>query len=236
LIDDPPAGIAGLALYKQNQLAKAAADSSILRGLYQRVGPADFAKIVSESGAAAGLVKDLLWFYATTPLSLAEAANLARAAGQADRIVFDTKLLAEVEAQKELLIRQQTLAKQLHFLELGLEPELTKDAFNLIEAEEGAQLEKQPGGKLLRRYSTRALDWIDPKSGQTYDAVGSFAQGTKYDFKDFLASFRSHFLKKVDKVVLDMRGLTDADRATMLSDIIPNLSSAERDKLIILTW
>jgi hypothetical protein len=68
--------------------------------------------------------------------------------------------------------------------------------------------------------------------------VGSFAAGTPYKFSDFLDAFYFHLRQKqgLNYVVLDMRGLTLTDRMTMMSKIIPSLSSAERARLIILSW
>jgi hypothetical protein len=89
--------------------------------------------------------------------------------------------VAEVVAGEEWAAALETaatrtkIAQQIHFLELGLDTG-GKPAFNLIEAQEGAQLEAQIG-KSLRRYATDAFEWVD-KNGKTYDAVGSFASGS----------------------------------------------------------
>jgi hypothetical protein len=98
-------------------------------------------------------------------------------------------------------------------------------------AEERAALILERRAGLLTRDPSGAADWLDA-AGRSYDAVGPVPAG-RFDLGAFTRQIDQHLRKQgLDRVVVDITGLSATDRGSVLSHI-SRLPAPERARIII---
>ncbi len=78
-------------------------------------------------------------------------------------------------------------------------------------------------------------DFVDDCTGMLYDAIGGGPNPAKHlNLDEFTDAFRRHFdqkLKPVDRVLLDVTGMTEAQKQ-VVRGLVNELSDADRARLI----
>ncbi|MCV7199591.1 hypothetical protein BST12_26825 [Mycobacterium angelicum] len=105
-----------------------------------------------------------------------------------------------------------------HARELGTDP-ATGGCFRPREAETGLRVEAQRGIS-LQRSPHPGVDWVDPATGKTYDAVGNFS-GQYLNVDEFLGEIRRH-ARKADYVPVDVSQFS-AKQRTIIRRFIDGL-------------
>ncbi|MFD9897739.1 RHS repeat-associated core domain-containing protein [Mesorhizobium sp. NPDC059025] len=89
--------------------------------------------------------------------------------------------------------------------------------FQTPEALHGARLSRHLGVDVVRSKDPSA-DFVNPKNGTTYDAMGPVPERF-FDASKFSRSVTSHLRKSVDKISIDGSGLTKAQQKSIRDDI-----------------
>ncbi|MGE3542016.1 MAG: hypothetical protein AB7N91_31950 [Candidatus Tectimicrobiota bacterium] len=111
--------------------------------------------------------------------------------------------------------------------QLGVDP--ASQRYRPLEAQAAFRLEGRVGP--LHRDPTGASDWLDGQE-RTYDAVGPVPAG-RFTLRAFLRQIDRHLLKQgLDRVVIDLTGLTAAERRAVLTHL-RGLSPMTRTRLLI---
>jgi len=136
-----------------------------------------------------------------------------------------------VAPNSELHAARQRIAGQIE--EVGRRRSLGTDPTGQWRAaEEGAALRLEQQVGQLRRDPSKVGDWIDKSGKVVYDAVGP-VPSKHFDLGSFTRQIDKHLLKQgVDKIVVDLTGLSETVRAEVLK-YISGLSDALRARIII---
>lgn len=106
----------------------------------------------------------------------------------------------------------------------GTEGGVFKDA----EALHGARLSDYLGVDVVRSTHVGA-DFVDPRTGKTYDAMGPVPT-EHFDIRSFSKSLSSHLKKSVDRVSIDGTGLTQQQQQQIRDDV-KDRPENERDRI-----
>jgi len=195
-------------------------DGNVLSAFEDALGAVPFEKL---GGKTLKLLDDAL-----RGLSEAERSHVLDRLGNVLKDLSDEQAEAMVNRLGDLMKGMSPEErKQLldHVHELGLD--LKNGQFRAGESLAGLHLETDLGRRLERfdeaAYPNKHGDWIDPTTGETYDAVGPVPDWSKTSLDSFEKSITAHLRKEgLDHVYVDMTGLDAAGKAR-IRQFIDNL-------------
>ena len=190
-----------------------------------RVGAAAYLSYEEYSKLTVTQQNDLLMKYGGSAVVLMAAGGILGEVAEARAAAAAAENAELVAARQQLLGQLRELARRRS---LGVDP--ASGRYRLAEEQAALRLEQQIGRQVTRDPSGTG-DWLDA-AGRTYDAVGPVPAG-RFDLASFTRQIGKHLLKQgLDKVVVDVTGLSEAEVAAVMSHI-KSLTSAEQARIIV---
>jgi hypothetical protein len=101
--------------------------------------------------------------------------------------------------------------KLRHLTDLGTDLADVSKPFRPTEALQGMHLEDMLGEDLVRldpaKHAHKAGDFINPRTGKSYDGMGGLLDWSKVNLDKFERSIANHLDKECDHIFVDMTGL-----------------------------
>lgn len=117
--------------------------------------------------------------------------------------------------------------------DLGIEP---NQPFSRVEYDTAIRVESELG-VTLERSANSIVDWVDPNTGTTYDAMLSGIPTSSFDIQWSLGNIQNQIhvhVVKADVVPIDVTSITSSQYSVILAwvDSPANLSAAQRSQVV----